>query len=90
MSLHDCVINWDAPATLKDVSVPTTALPWVGAHIYAGTVAGAIRTFMSLPAEQQKRIEMLIDPGVIADHVATIVTHDSLQFIAGRPDLPKN
>ena len=92
MSLHDCVINWDAPACLKDVNLPTTqGATWVGDPIYDGTVAGAIRKFRELPAELQTRTEMMIDPGVIAGSLAaTIVSYDALCEIADRDDVPKD
>ena len=89
MSLHECVISWEAPATLKDVKLPTQGVEWIGEHVYGGTVGGAIRQFMALPAEQQRRIEMMIEPGVIAGLAATIVSSDALSKIANRSDVPK-
>ena len=88
MALNDCVINWDAPAVLKDVKLPTSGFAWVGDHVYDGTVAGAIRKFRTLPSDQQKRIEMMVDAGVIAGQSATIVSYEALREIAARPDVP--
>jgi hypothetical protein len=88
MSVRDAVIMWDAPAVLKDIQLPTHGLAWVGDPLYDGTVAGAIRTFRTLDASQQRRIEMLIEPGVISGSAATIVTYDSLVEIANRSDVP--
>jgi hypothetical protein len=90
MSVHDAVIMWDAPAILKDIQHPTHGFAWVGDPVYDGTVAGAIRKFRTLDATQQRRIEMMIDPGVISGSVATIVTYDSLVEIAKRTDVPED
>ena len=88
MALHDCVINWEAPAILKDTKLPTTGAAWVGDHVYDGTVGGAIRKFRTLSRDQQSRIEMLIDAGVIAGLAATIVSSTDLKTIADRTDVP--
>jgi hypothetical protein len=69
MRLPDCAINWDALAILKDNTLPATGLAWMRKTIYDGSVAGAVRFFKDLPPEQQKRIEMLTEPGVI-EHTA--------------------
>jgi hypothetical protein len=90
MSVHDAVIMWEAPAVLKDIQLPTQGFAWVGDPVYDGTVAGAIRKFRTLDATQQRRIEMMIDPGVISGSVATIVTYDSLVEIAKRTDVPED
>ena len=63
MSLLDCAINWDAPASLKDIRLPTQGFAWVGDHVYDGNVGGAIRKFKTLSRAQQQRVEMLTDPG---------------------------
>ena len=89
MALHDYVVNWDAPAVLKDVKLPTSGFAWVGDPVYDGTVAGEIRKFRTLPSDQQKRIEMMIDAGVIAGLSATIVSYDALRQIAARADVPQ-
>ena len=89
MALHDCVINWDAPAVLKYVKLPASDFAWAGDHVYDGTVAGAIRKFRTLPSNQQMRIEMMVDAGVIADQSATIVSYDALRQIAARADVPQ-
>ena len=52
MSLLDCAINWDAPASLKDVRLPTQGFAWVGDHVYDGNVGGAVRKFKALSREQ--------------------------------------
>ena len=64
MSLHDCVINWDAPAILRDPNLPNTqGAEWVGDPAYGGTVGGAVRQFRALLAEQQKTGRDVDDPG---------------------------
>ena len=88
MSLLKCVVNWEAPASLKDVKLPTQGFAWVGDHVYDGTVAGAVKKFSTLPADQQRRIEMLTEPGVIEGLAATIYAYDTLSVLATRPDLP--
>jgi len=90
MSVRDAVIMWHAPAVLKDIQLPTHGFAWVGDPVYDGTVAGAIRKFRALDASQQRRIEMMIDPGVISGSVATIVTYDSLVEMANRSDVPED
>ena len=91
MFLHDCVINWDAPAILRDPNLPNTqGAEWVGDPAYGGTVGGAVRQFRALPAEQQKRVEMWIDSGVVAGLAATIVSYEDLHVIANRSDAPRN
>jgi hypothetical protein len=88
MNLLDCPITWDTPASLKDVKTPSSGFAWVGDPIYDGTIAGALRKFRSLPAEQRRRIEMLTDAGAIAGLQATIIGHDALDELASRHDLP--
>jgi hypothetical protein len=88
MALSDCAVAWDTPASLKDVKTPTSGFAWVGDPVYDGTIAGAIRKFRTLPPEQQRRVEMLTDPGAIAGLQATIIGHDALAELASRSDVP--
>ena len=88
MSLLDCAINWDAPASLKDVRLPTQGFAWVGDHVYDGNVGGAVRKFKTLSREQKQRVEMLTDPEAIEGIAATIVSYDTLSILASRCDVP--
>ena len=88
MSLLDCAINWDAPASLKDVRLPAQGSAWVGDHVYAGNVGGVVRKFGTLSRAQQQRVEMLTDPGAIEGTAATIVSYDTLSILASRSDVP--
>ena len=69
--------------------MPLRGVAWVGDPLYDGTVGGAIRHFKSLLPDQQNRVEMLVDPGIIEGTQATIVSFDELKVIAARPDVPE-
>jgi hypothetical protein len=89
MDLTKCAINWTAPATLKDNHEPEhRKVMWVGEHLYAGDLAGAIRKFRTIPPRKQKHIAMLTDPGAIEGSKASIIDSESLAKIALRQDVP--
>ena len=90
MPLLDCPIDWAGPAILKDRKMPTQGFAWIGDHIYDGTIAGAIRTFRTLPPDQQRRVEMLTDAGLIGGLPATFFAFDALAEIAARTDVPEH
>jgi hypothetical protein len=90
MSLLDCTIDWAAPAILKDQRMPTQGFAWIGDHIYDGTIAGAIKKFRTLPIDQQRRVEMVTDAGVVGGLPATFFAFDALTEIASRTDAPED
>ena len=89
MDLTKCTINWKAPATLKDTDEPHhRKVMWVGEHVYAGDLAGAVRKFKAIPPRKQKYIEMVTEPGAIEGVKATIIASDSLAQLSMRSDVP--
>ena len=90
MSLLDCPIDWSAPAILKDNRMPTQGFAWIGDYIYDGTIAGAIRTFRTLPRDQRRRVEMSTEAGVVGGLPATFFTFDALTELASRKDVPED
>ena len=88
MSLLDCVINWTAPASLKHIGEPIQGFTRVGDRVYDGTLAGAIRKFATLKPDEQRRIELVTEPGVIEGVSATVISYENLKTIAARPDVP--
>lgn len=90
MSLLDCTIDWTAPAILKDNRMPTQGFAWIGDHVYDGNIGGAIRKFRTLPVDQQRRVEMSTDAGVVGGLPATFFAFDALTELASRKDVPED
>jgi len=83
-------VKWDRPAVLQYLNSPNKRTLWVGEQLYDGTVAGAVRFFMSQPPEKQLRIEMFVDSGVVSGlNEDTIIGAEELQALANRSDLPQ-
>jgi hypothetical protein len=89
IDVSDCKVQWDRGAALQVLVNSTTRTLWVGEQVYGGTVAGAVRFFKSRPVEEQDRIEMFLDAGVIEGVGETIIGADVLRVLGDRPDLPE-
>ena len=57
MLLADAPIDWTAPAHLKEMEMPPNrSFAWVGDNVHYGTIASVVRTFRSLPPENQRHV----------------------------------
>jgi hypothetical protein len=88
-NVSTCAVAWQRGAVLQRLGCNSHELMWVGEKLYGGTVSGAVSFFKMLPPQQQERIEMFVNRGVIsALGDETIVGADVLRTLAGRADRP--
>jgi hypothetical protein len=88
IDVSDCNVDWKRKAGLQEWTSSRERF-LVSEGMYGGTVDGAVRFFKSLPQDQQERIEMFVDSGVIEGlEEETLVGADLLRVLASRQDLP--